>query len=176
MRTFVKNWTCIAAGIFLVGCQVQPLYKAEVGGDDDFSNLTTAFQALEISDPKTRVDQVVRNELSFALTGGNEPTLPTAFTLDLKSNVSIRSVGISDIDFGPAAFFITVQTDYILKDLKLAAPIAQGSETGTAGYDRSDQEFANVRAEKDTTERAAKTAAQKVRHAISLALKSRQTQ
>ena len=162
----------ISLALILAGCQVQPLYQVETTTDGDLSGLTSAFQALEISDPTTRVDQVVHNELAFALTGGTEPTLPISYKLDLKSKVTVRSVGISDIDFGPAAFFVTVTTDYVLRDLERAAPIAQGFESGTAGYDRVDQEFANVRSEKDATERAAKTAALKLRHAISLALKS----
>ncbi|MEM8796154.1 MAG: LPS assembly lipoprotein LptE [Pseudomonadota bacterium] len=162
----------------LSACRVEPLYGSEpiareTAASVDESSVQEELRSIDIAPPQSRIDQLVRNELQFSLTGTTQQTGSLPFELDLKTRKSVRSVGISDIDFGPAAFFITVSADYVLRDRRLAAPIAQGTQAGTASFDRVDQEFANIRSEKDAEERAAKTAALKLRQALAIALASR---
>ena len=127
--------------------------------------------SIEIADPKSRLDQLVRNELQFSLSGGPQSTGSSPYELSLNTSKKIRSVGISDVDFGPRAFFIDISSNYILTDRRKAVPIAQGTEEATASYDRVDQEFANVRSERDAEIRAAKATALRLRQAIAIALK-----
>lgn len=156
-------------GLWLAGCQVQPLHSTAALSDG--SSLSTALASIEIADPKSRLDQLVRNELQFSLSGGTSATGNLPYELRLNTNKKVRSVGISDVDFGPRAFFIDISANYVLIDRRKAAPIAQGTEEATASYDRADQEFANVRSERDAEMQAAKAAALRLRQALAIALK-----
>jgi len=157
------------SALWLAGCQVQPLHSTAALSDG--SSLSSTLASVEIADPKSRLDQLVRNELQFSLSGGSRPTGSSPYELTLNTSKKIRSVGISDVDFGPRAFFIDISSSYILTDRRKAVPIAQGSEQATASYDRVDQEFANVRSERDAEIRAAKATALRLRQAIAIALK-----
>jgi len=174
MRKFMKQ-TAITVGAFtaailISACQIQPLHSTAPQSIARNDGIPAALRSIRITDPKSRFDQLVRNELQFALAGGTDATGELPYTLTLDSTKSVRSVGISDIDFGPRAFFISITANYVLKDARLAAPIAQGAQEGTASYDRVDQEFANIRSERDAEIRAAKAAALRIRHALTLAL------
>ena len=168
-RTLCRLILVALLGAAVSACQIQPLHQTSVVNADT-SPTTAVLRSIEISQPKNRIDQLVINELQFGLSGSHRPTGELPYTLNIKASKSIRSVGISDIDFGPAAFFITISVNYVLRDARKAAPIAQGTQMATAGYDRVDQEFANVRSEKDADKRAAQTVAQKLRHALVLAI------
>ena len=161
---------CVFLCTLLAACQIQALHSTKPQTTDDAGSIPAALRSIEIADPNSRFDQLVRNELQFTTSGGPEKTGDLPYTLTLNTSKSIRSVGISDVDFGPRAFFITISSKYILRDARLAAPIAQGSQQGTASYDRVDQEFANIRSERDAEIRAAKAAALRIRHALALAL------
>jgi len=159
-------WLCF----LIASCQIQPLHSTAALSDG--SSIDSALSSINISDPRSRLDQLVRNELQFSLSGGTTPTGEQPFDLILKTKKKVRSVGISDVDFGPRAFFVEISADYILKDRRKAAPIAQGTEEATASYDRVDQEFANVRSERDAEMRAAKATALRLRQALAIALKN----
>lgn len=161
---------CLLSCAFIAACQIQPLHSTNSAAGLDDGSIPSILRSIEVADPKSRFDQLVRNELQFALAGGTERTGELPFTLTLNTKKSVRSVGISDVDFGPRAFFVTISSAYILRDTRKAAPVAQGTQEGTASYDRVDQEFANIRSERDAEIRAAKAAALRIRHALSLAL------
>lgn len=161
---------CVLLSGMLAACQIQPLHSTTPQATTNNDSIPAVLQSIQIEDPRSRFDQLVRNELQFAIAGGPERTGDLPYTLSLDTTKSIRSVGISDVDFGPRAFFITISSKYVLKDARQAAPIAQGSQEGTASYDRVDQEFANIRSERDAEIRAAKAAALRIRHALTLAL------
>ena len=155
--------------LWLAGCQVQPLHSTAALSDG--SSISAALASIKITDPKSRLDQLVRNELQFSLSGGTSATGTLPYELTLNTKKKIRSVGISDVDFGPRAFFVDISADYVLIDRRKAVPIAQGTEEATASYDRADQEFANVRSERDAEMQAAKATALRLRQAIAIALK-----
>lgn len=157
--------------LILSACQIQPLYSAKpITASSNNSTISEALRSIQISEPNTRLDQLVRNELQFSLSGGTSRTGDLPYTLELKTSKSITSIGISDVDFGPAAFFITITASFVLKDARKAVAIAQGTEEGTAGYDRVDQEFTNIRSERDAEIRAAKAAALRLRQTLALAI------
>lgn len=156
---------------YLAACKVEPLYSAAPQAATlETASIPNILRSIEIADPKSRFDQLVRNELQFALSGGTERAGVLPYQLEIDTLKSVRSVGISDVDFGPRAFFITISVNYVLKDARKAAPVAQGVQEGTASYDRVDQEFNNARSERDAEIRAAKAAALRLRHALALAL------
>lgn len=170
----ITKLTATALFVFLcalmAGCQIQALHSTNSQASVDDGSIPSVLRSIQIADPKSRLDQLVRNELQFALAGGPERAGELPFTLSLNTKKSVRSVGISDVDFGPRAFFITISSKYVLRDARKAAPIAQGTQEGTASYDRVDQEFANIRSERDAEIRAAKAAALRIRHTLTLAL------
>lgn len=161
---------CVFLCIFLAACQIQALHSTSPQATVDTDSIPAVLRSIEIDDPKTRFDQLVRNELQFAVAGGSKRTGDLPYTLSLSTTKSIRSIGISDVDFGPRAFFVTISSKYVLRDVRKAAPLAQGSQQGTASYDRVDQEFTNIRSERDAEIRAAKAAALRIRQALAIAI------
>ncbi len=164
-RTLILSFLLITAG-----CQIQPLHSTNSLETNKATKTQTLLQSIIIEEPKSRLDQLVRNELNFKLSANTSSPNTNALILKLDSTKTIRSVGISDVDFGPRAFFVTVKSEYILSDQVKNMIITKGSQQGTGSYDRVDQEFANIRSERDAEIRAAKAAALRIRHALSLAL------
>ncbi|MEC6999315.1 hypothetical protein VXQ18_02455, partial [Brucella abortus] len=65
------------------------------------------------------------------------------------------------------AGIVKATSNFVLRD-KDGKPLATGSRMVAASFDRPRQEFANLRAERDARERAAKELAQQVYLAVAL--------
>lgn len=172
-KSFVKSTMVAAASILalsLSSCTFQPLYNspdASVGSN----NIT--LSNISVAEVDTREAQQVRNHLIFLLSGGITPTQP-AHEVRLRVSKINRTLagGItgapnSGITAGKTAGSVVVTVSYDIVDLSKKVPIATGRRTASAAYDRTSQSFANERAERDATNRAAKEAAELVRLSIS---------
>lgn len=61
---------------------------------------------------------------------------------------------------------MTLTGTYVITDIRTGKSVARGQRSVTASYDRPRQEFANVRAERDAQNRAARELAELLRLAI----------
>jgi LPS-assembly lipoprotein len=66
----------------------------------------------------------------------------------------------------PSAGTVTLIAEYVVSDAATARPIASGRRQITANYDIPRQEFANVRAERDAENRAARELAELLKLAV----------
>jgi LPS-assembly lipoprotein len=146
-----------AAAMGLAGCGVQPLYGTTVGGGE---RLAAAMETVEVTPIPGRVGQKVRNELIFASTGGGGGA-PKQYKLDIvvKQSIIRELVKLSGDATGEV---LELSASYKLRDGS-GKVVMQGKAVSRAAYQRFEQIFANVRAEYDAEDRAARTVAETIR-------------
>jgi LPS-assembly lipoprotein len=154
--------TALGLCVALAGCQVRPLYSAGVATFS--SDPSTGITTVSINEVSNRYAQEVRNQLIFALSGGaGEPANPT-YRLEL--GISKRIINAAEVqtqtvgENQPTAGGVVLTSNYVLFDAASGAEIAKGSRSVTASFDRSRQQFAQVRAERDAENRAARELAE----------------
>lgn len=154
--------TALVLSMALAGCQVRPLYSAGVATFS--SNSSTGISSVSINEVSNRYGQEVRNHLIFALGGGSgEPANP-AYRLEL--GIAKRVINAAEIqtqtsgENQPTAGGVVLTSNYVLSDAATGAQIASGSRSVTASFDRSRQQFAQLRAERDAENRAARELAE----------------
>lgn len=167
--------TALVLSMALAGCQVRPLYSA---GVTTFSgNPSTGAFSVSINEVSNRYAQEVRNQLIFALSGGAGEPENAAYKLEL--GVSKRVIEAAETqtqtsgENQPTAGGVVLTANYVLTDAASGAPVASGSRSVTASFDRSRQQFAQLRAERDAENRAARELAEVLRLVIAGELSKR---
>jgi LPS-assembly lipoprotein len=160
--------TAFVLSMALAGCQVRPLYSAGVATFS--SDPSTGVTSVSINEVTNRYAQEVRNQLIFGLSGGaGEPANP-AYRLEL--GITKRIINAADIqtqtsgENQPTAGGVVLSSNYVLSDAATGTPVASGSRSVTASFDRSRQQFAQARAERDAENRAARELAEVLRLVI----------
>jgi len=154
----------LAAALALAGCQVRPLYGT-VGSAAGDPALADELARIDIAPVDTvsdrdleRVGQVLRNELIFGFQRGRAAPDP-AYRLKIIIDRPLGEVGVERLADVPAAYTVTVNASYVLSDIASGQTLETGSAFATASFDFSSQRFANLRAERDAEDRAAKAVA-----------------
>lgn len=153
------------SSLLAVGCTVQPLYAPTVSpGAASHANLAPIY----ITEAENRVGQQLRNHLIFLLNGGSGQPANAEYELDLEvltSSTKVLTIDPTDRD-EPTAKKVSVTTDYKLVRISDETVLSARRVNATASYDVSGQEFANIRAERDAENRAARDAAERLRALI----------
>ena len=154
----------LAAALVLAGCQVRPLYGT-VGSSAGSPAAASELARIDIDPIDTvgdgdldRVGQVMRNELVFAFQRGQAAPDP-AYRLKVIIDRPLNEVGVERLADVPAAYTVSVNATYVLSEIGTDRTLETGSAFATASFDFSSQRFANLRAERDAEDRAAKAAA-----------------
>lgn len=154
----------------LSGCQVRPLYSA---GAATFSSSPSAAMSVSVNEVTSRYAQEVRNHLIFALSGGaGEPASP-AYKLELgvtKRVTTVASITPATGESRGTAGAVVLASNYVLSDASTGSQVATGSREVTASFDRPRQQFAQLRAERDAEDRAARELAEALKLAIAAEL------
>lgn len=177
-KTFRVAIIALVAAVFLAGCTVQPLYSGGSNGGGTIGGTVTPDMRSKLASiavaPESSIYGVqVRNRLIFLLSGGaGEPTNP-AYKLRLglsKSVTSFVSVDVgdqTDRTGRPSAGTVNAKSNFVLFNND-GKPLKTGTRTVGASFDRPRQEFANLRAERDATKRAAEELAEQIYLAIAM--------
>ncbi len=171
IKTAQSGFVALGAVLLLVGCTAQPLYSSGGAGTTIGGSVAPDMRAKLASVSVEPVGDVfgqqVRNRLIFLLGGGaGEPVNPS-YRLSLglgTSTLSSVSVDIgdqTDRTGRPSAGIVKATSNFVLRDMD-GKPLATGTRTAGASFDRPRQEFANLRAERDARKRAAEELAQQV--------------
>lgn len=159
-----RHWLAglaLVAGLGLAGCQVQPLYGTLSSG----GTARDETRAIDIEPAKSRVEQVLRNELIFGFTGGGYAAEPR-YRLRIVLSQQDSAVGVEKLSDVPAAYFLLLRASFVLSRVSDGETILTGTSFANASYDFSSQRFANVRALRDAENRAAKVIAGDIRTRI----------
>ncbi|MBL4600877.1 MAG: hypothetical protein JKX93_18095 [Rhizobiaceae bacterium] len=147
----------IIATLFLLSaCQLQPLYGS--GSNVQLSDVS-------VSDVSTRTGQQVRNHLLFLLNGGNAP-IKARYLAKLKVRYVTKTLANVQAVQDKTAGSVRVTVRYDLIDLTTSKSVGHGTRFADAAYDRTGQSYANLRAERDAENRAAKQAAEAIKLAL----------
>lgn len=151
----------------LAGC-FQPLYAPSALGENGVADQLAQISVADIPD---RMGHFLTVELQYQLGRGTIPTAPR-YQLDVRTRTTTQ-VAIIDrnTDRADSASQITV-ADYALRD-RDGKLVTYGVVTANASYDRSSQQFANLRAARNSEERIAKLLAEQIRFRLTSALLSK---
>lgn len=164
----------LAAGLagltLLAGCQVRPLYSESTGVGQKLANV-------EFSDPKTRIEQVVRNHLIFLATGGAGEAAHPLYEVKLSATSTSSSildltndddtVSVQNI---PVAGRVSVKVTYTLTRLSDQKVLKSATREVVSQIDVPGQSFAKLRAIRDAENRAAREAAEFIRGEVAIVL------
>lgn len=158
----------LGAVALLAGCTVHPVYMPVETATKDGLKSNVDLSAITVSAATTRVGQEVRNNLLFAFTGGKAAP-PPRYVLNIDVANSEERLGFAKDETAPA-YQVSVQVKYELRTIADDRLLGRSVSTGLATYNRSNQNFANVRARIDAENRAAESVADEIRLRIALAI------
>lgn len=147
-------------------CTVRPVYMQVANSPKVAADLS----AIAVDSVGERVAQQVRNNLIVAFTGGRAPP-PALYTLSLAVATSEERLGFERDETAPA-YQITVTVRYELTEIASGRSVVRTIGRGVASYDRSNQNFANVRARLDAEDRAALAAAEEIQLRLAVEIAS----
>jgi LPS-assembly lipoprotein len=142
----------LIATIIVAACGFQPLYGSSQGVLS--GAVVEDLAAVRITAIPDRVGQIVRNDLLDRLNPFGEPTSPR-FSLAVELEEAKKGLAIQ-IDDTVTRFNLTLTANYFLTDAQTGAMLTAGSVRATAAYNVLRSDFANVIAERDAQQRAAR--------------------
>ena len=165
-RGFSRRFALAFAALtgFAVAACIQPLYGSLAGGGDVASEL----QAIKIEPVPDRLGHYLANDLIFGLNGTGAPVEPK-YVLKIYVRENVQSALVDTVTGYPSSGTIVVSADYTLTPLRGGDPIAKGTATTFASYDRNSQRFANIRASRDAEIRNARLLADQIQTNIAAA-------
>lgn len=150
----------------LASCQVRPLYSEASGTGERLASV--GFEQ-----PRTRLDQVVRNHLVFLTSGGAGESNHPAYNVKL-AIISAASSIIDDDNVSPTGVpvpgRVQVQGTYTISRISDGQVLKSGKRQVVALIDISGQGYAGLRAIRDAENRAARELAEFIRAEIAIAL------
>jgi LPS-assembly lipoprotein len=161
----------IAAGLALssllaaAGCQVRPLYATGPSG----AGVSVLSQSISFNEVTSRHAQEVRNHLIFLLNGGAGEPAGAAYKVELGVTKRLTTVAVITPRTGesrPTAGAVVLGSNYVISDAVTGSQIATGAREVTASYDSPRQQFAQLRAQRDAEDRAARELAEALKLAI----------
>ncbi|MYZ46836.1 hypothetical protein E4O86_03785 [Rhizobiales bacterium L72] len=155
--SWLRPLAALAVTLALAGCQVRPLYATPPDG----VGAAQALPAIAVDPPLNRPEQVFRNRLLFGLRGGGEGAA-NAYSLGYRLILGEAALGVEPVTGTPASYQIIGNLSFILKDARTGAALVQDRVTSMASFNRSTQDFANIRARRDAEDRVSETLAELV--------------
>jgi LPS-assembly lipoprotein len=158
----------LVGGILLAssvsGC-IRPLYGPIDGGA---GNVAADLRAIAVESIPDRLGHYLGNELVFAFNGTGSHVQPR-YKLHVALRQSVVTPLIDTVSGHASAGDLVVYADYRLVPVEGGAPIAEGTATAVASYDRTSLRFANLRAARDAEIRSARTLATEIQTRIAAA-------
>lgn len=158
----MKPWRILAVLPLLVllgACGFRPLY----GTDGVSSGVAGQLASVAIPEPKTRLDQLVRNELLSTMRPAGTAE-PDRYRLEITTVASEdRSIEDSNDSRSARRLTVRVTASFQLKDMNGGAVVYKGKTFSNVSYDEVGQSFANLQARTNAIERGAREIAIDIR-------------
>jgi LPS-assembly lipoprotein len=153
----------LAASLMLAGCQVRPLYgdSAGAGLSETSDTVRQSLREIDVATPRDRPEQAFRNALLFNLQGGNGPAA-MRYRLTYRLVIREQQIALEEITGTPRSYQLQGQLSYLLEDANTGEALMTDRINAIASYDRSSQNFANVRARRDGEDRVGNELARQV--------------
>lgn len=142
------------------GSGFRPLY----GNVGAMTSAEGKLASVETATIPGRTGQRIRNELIFQTTSGDKPP-PAVYRLEVVIKESLLST-LVERDGNAASQVYSLDATFRLVNIGDNKVLLQGSSFGRAGFERFTSVLANVRAQEDAQNRAAKTVANDIKGRI----------
>jgi LPS-assembly lipoprotein len=129
-------------------CGFQPLYGTSPAG----SNVADQLSAIEIEEQNHRLGQLIRNDLLSSFGSGSQPS---RYRLQLAAVAGSQTL-IEHSNEDTRRFSYRVNVEYRLIEERTGKELSAGKTFSQVSYDKTTSDFANVQAETNAMERAAK--------------------
>ena len=146
----------------MTACGFQPLY----GERNDNTGTRDALSKIEINSIADRLGQQVHNYLLDRISPLGKPDSPL-YSLDVKLDLSRQDLGVSRDETATRAKLILSAT-YLLADKKNGKQLFLGSTQTANSFTIVDSDFANLSAENDAVDRAAREVSDSIRLRLAL--------
>jgi len=138
----------MVAALVLAGCGYRPMY----GSSATSPGVAGSLAAISIPEPTDRPGQLIRNELISSMQAGKGEE---KYLLNLTTTVADNGV-IQKKQPAVTREAILITTNYELIDRSSGKVVTKGTTFARVPYDVIRQPFADLQAQKDATERAAR--------------------
>lgn len=138
----------MVAALVLAGCGYRPMY----GSSATSPGVAGSLAAISIPEPTDRPGQLIRNELISSMQAGKGEE---KYLLNLTTTVADNGV-IQKKQPAVTREAILITTNYELIDRSTGKVVTKGTTFARVPYDVIRQPFADLQAQKDATERAAR--------------------
>ncbi|MDQ0392422.1 LPS assembly lipoprotein LptE [Labrys monachus] len=152
--------------LMLGGC-FRPMYATTEGAVAP--GLSNKLASITIDQTDDRTTQIIRNKLSFYLTGGGEVPAPR-YKLTLVASAFADTALVNSFTSTPEVDTATVTCDFTLRDAATGKVLFKAKGNARKSYDRGLQRYAAVRAEKDAEAAAADVLADQIRTRLAIFL------
>jgi LPS-assembly lipoprotein len=160
--------TALALAGALAGC-FQPLY-----GEASHPGLVEDLRAIEVAPIKDRIGHYLADNLASDLNGtGQTPTPKYRLTVIVSLGTSTPTVS-SLINVATSAT-VTGEAKYTLNKVDGGAQVLTGVADAVAAYDRSQQRYADLRAQRDAEIRLARALSSEISLRLASALAGKKT-
>jgi len=154
--------TGVLFAIIIVGaCGFQPLYGSGQRSNAEGGATVEELASVHITAIPSRVGQILRNDLLDRLNPFGEPKSPQ-YSLSVELEEAKEGLAIQ-IDDTITRFNLTLTANYFLTDARTGTTLIAGSLRATASYNVLQSDFANVIAERDAQQRAARNVADELK-------------
>ena len=150
----------------LAGCEstgIHPLYASRGG------TLQTELQSIVVDPVPDRLGHYIGDALKTDLNGTGAVVAPR-YHLVVLPKERVQTALIDTVSARAQSGTVITEISYRLVPIGGGAPIASGTVTSAADYDRSEQRFANIRAARDAEIRDAHTVADQITQQIAAKL------
>ncbi|MGF7006304.1 LPS assembly lipoprotein LptE [Aminobacter sp. BE322] len=166
---FAAGIALTASLVLISACTVRPLYSDGPASAGVEAGTATQLASINIKPVNTRYGQEVRNQLIFLFNGGAGQQASAPYTMELSVSELTETALLAPVtaeDDEPTAGTVTLTGTYVVTENRTGKRMAAGKRNVSASYDRPRQEFANMRAQRDASNRAARELAELLRLAI----------
>ncbi len=156
----------LGAALALAGCEstgIHPLYMSR-GGD-----MQAILQSIVVDPIPDRLGHYLGDKLMTDLNGTGATVTPR-YHLIVVPHASVQSALINTVTATASAATSVVNVDYRLIPVGGGEPVAKGTATSAASYNRSLQRYANLRAARDAEIRNADTLADQITQQVAAQL------
>ncbi|MGI9464464.1 MAG: hypothetical protein ACR2OM_11010 [Aestuariivirgaceae bacterium] len=147
----------VAAALGLAGCGFTPLYGTPEAG----SPVALKLASITVVEQDNRLGQLVRNEIISGVTPAGSPG-GSAYRLELETRAS-EEVAIDAINTESLRQHYRANVEFVLYDSQTGKPVYSGKTFSQVAYDRVDEPVANLQAQVNAQERAARETGQDIR-------------
>jgi LPS-assembly lipoprotein len=146
----------------LTGC-IRPLYgSAEFGG----LAVQEGLAGVEVDIKGERLAHYIRNELEFALRGGDPKDAPIRYRLVVNAKTTTNTAIIDRVAGVAETATLALDANYTLTPITGSRIVSEGTARVLVSYDRSQQRFATIRAARDAEIQGARQLSDQIRTRI----------